>query len=134
MNNEEQITKLFAELLDLYTSGEQGEFDLAYKKLKEMGLEFVLETEESEEWDESEIEGFSEFPTVTQECQLLLGNVVVGKWERQFGIEYIDVTHTGGGGRWRPFRLDDNEGSDIENMLAEIEVDIFDPNVPEPRT
>ncbi len=133
MSNTEHIAELFQGLLDLCTDGEQEEFDLAYEKLKEKGLEFTLETEKSVEWDESQIEGYSEFPTVTQECKLLLGDVIVAKWERQFGIEFIDATHTGGGGRWCPFRLDDTGRGDIEYMLEEIGVDIIDPDVPEPR-
>lgn len=133
MSNDEQITKLFEELLELHAEGEDDAFGLAYENIKKKGLEFVLETDVTEEWEESQIEGYSEFPTVTQKCRLLLGNVVVAEWERQFGIELIDATHTGGGGRWSPFRLDDNEGSDIEDMLEEIDVDIIDPDVPEPR-
>lgn len=134
MKNEVHMSSLFEELLELSEDCEQEAFDLAYKKLNDMGIEFILETEDSEEWDESQIEGYSEFPTVTQECKLLLGNVVVAEWDRQFGIEMIDATHTGGGGKWCPFRLDDdNERSDIENMLELIDIDIIDPDVPEPR-
>ena len=132
MNTETHMTKLFEELLELFEDGDEDKIELAYEKIKGMELEFVLETDESEEWDESEIEGYSEFPTVTQACKLLLGNVVVAKWDRQFGIEMIDATHTGGG-EWHPFRLDDNERRDIENMLELIDLGIIDPDVPEPR-
>jgi Fe-S cluster assembly iron-binding protein IscA len=128
-----QLTKLFSNLLELSLDDDQEVFDLEFKKITDLGYSFVLETKETEEWDESQIDGYAEFPTVTQECKLLLGNVVVAEWERQFGIEMIDATHTGGGGKWSPFRLDDFEGSDIENFLDMINIEIPYPDVPEPK-
>ena len=123
-----KIKELFQRMLEV----DEDDALLIYEEAKAQGLEFELEIEESEEWDESEIEGYSEFPTVTQECKLLLGNIVVAEWDRRFGIEMIDVTHIGGSGKWCPLRLDDNEGSDIENLLELFDIDIIDPDVPEP--
>jgi hypothetical protein len=131
MSNEEQLKKVFEDVLALFEVGDEEEFEQAYEKIKQMGLEFIIETEESEEWDESQIDGYSEFPTVTQQCKLFLGGVLVNEWERQFGIEMLETL---GGGRWSPFRLDDNEGSYLEAMLERIEIEIFDPVVPEPTT
>jgi hypothetical protein len=59
-------------------------------------------------WEESVVEGFSEFPIVTQWFKVFLGDDLVYEGQRQFGSSFEDPTHTDLGGRWVAIRVDDD--------------------------
>ena len=111
-----------------------GDIESIYEDAKKAGYELNLKTSEETDWEESEIEGFSEFPVVTQTLSLFIKDTLVAEWERHYGIEYIDYTHTELGGNWEPLRLDNEEDYEIEEMLEYVGIEIPSPDVPEPKS
>lgn len=130
---EKKIQKMFKKLLSLHKDCEEDGFGELVEKLADSGLEFELKTEDSLAWIESEIEGYSEFPVVTQKGTLLLGGVVVYQWEMEYGCQMVDPTHTGTQGDWVPLRIDEQEHYELEEMLEILDIDIPEPDVPAPK-
>ena len=132
MNQYSEI-KVYKTLLEL-SENMDDEIESIYEDAKEAGYELNIKTSEEIEWEESEIEGFSEFPVVTQTLRLFIKDTLVAEWERRYGIECIDYTHTGLGGNWEPLRLDNEDGYEIEEMLEYVGIEIPLPDVPEPKS
>ena len=101
--------KLYKTLLEL-SENMDGDIESIYEDAKKAGYELNLKPSEETDWEESEIEGFSEFPVVTQTLSLFIKDTLVADWERRYGIEYIDYTHSGLEGNWESLRLDNEEG------------------------
>ena len=132
MNQYSEI-KVYKTLLEL-SENMDDEIESIYEDAKEAGYELNLKISEETEWEESEIEGFSEFPVVTQTLRLFIKDTLVAEWERRYGIEYIDYTHSGLEGNWESLRLDNEEGYEIEEMLECVGIEIPLPDVPEPKS
>jgi hypothetical protein len=59
---------------------------------------------------------------------------VVCEWDRVYGCEFVDTSHTGLGGKLVEIRLDDREQGDVEDMLSDVfDIEIPIPDVPEPK-
>lgn len=125
--------QLFNKLLEAYEEGEEDQYEELLQQLNDAGLEFAFDTIDTLSWMESEIEGFSEFPVVTQKVTLSLGGVAVKEWELEYGCEFVDYTHTGTQGQWAPLRIDEQENYALEEMLEGLDIEIPTPDVPPPK-
>ncbi len=131
--DDQTILKMFNKLFSLYEDGEEEDFEALLEKISDSDLEFVVSTSSALSWMESEIEGFSEFPVVSQKVMLTLGGVSVKEWELEYGCEFVDYTHSGTQGQWVPLRIDDQDNYALEEMLEGLDIEIPTPDVPPPK-
>lgn len=104
-----------------------------YKSLQDNQVSLSIETNASVDWLESEYENYSGVPEVTQTCKLLINGEVVREWDRVYGVELSDVSHTGLCGEWTEIRLDAYEEQHLEDLIEDVfEIDIPLPDIPEP--
>ena len=83
------------------------------------------------QWEESQVEGYDEFPMVVQSITVFLGEEPVCVVERWFGSELVDPTHTGLGGRWETLRVDEGGHGGLIELLEDFGHSIDEPDVPE---
>ena len=131
-----QNSNLRKDFLDLIAAHEADDED-AIKRMSERMLRseqpLRLLVEEDTSWEESAVEGFSEFPVVTQSFRVFNGDDLVYEGERQFGSSLEDPTHTGLGARWVTIRIDDEEHAAAERVLEDLGIEIEWPTAPPAR-
>lgn len=132
-NDAKKIQQLFNKLFAFYEDGEEDDFETLLEKISDADLEFSVSASDTLSWMDSEVEGFSEFPVVTQKVTLSLGGVAVKEWELEYGCEFVDYTHTGNQGQWVPLRIDELENYALEEMLEGLDIEIPTPDVPPPK-
>jgi len=123
--------EIFSELVSAHDEGEHDLLSDTLARLVSIAGPLSVKTTAKTYWEESAIEGFSEFPLVVQTCRLYAGKQLVHTATRSFGTEYVDVTHTGYGGEWGAISLDSDDFP--EDLLNEIGIDVEWPDVPPPR-
>lgn len=123
--------EIFSELVSAHDEGEEDLVSETHARLVSIAGPLSVKTTAKTYWEESAIEGFSEFPLVVQTCRLYAGKQLVHTGTRSFGTEYVDVTHTGYGGEWEAIFLDSEDFP--EDLLNEIGIDVDWPDVPPPR-
>jgi len=126
------LKEKFTTLLGFFEAGDEDECQVYLDNQISSEIVISLVTSEDVAWVESAIEGYDEFPEVEQICEVKFDGVVVATFSRFYGAEMIDPTHTGLGGRWVGFRIDDPY-SIVENLVEFLEIEIEEPDVPEPR-
>lgn len=99
----------FLDLVAAHEADDEDAIERMSERLRGLGGPLRLVVEEDTSWEESVVEGFSEFPVVTQSFKVFHGDDLVYEGERQFGSSLEDPTHTGLGGRWVTIRIDDEE-------------------------
>ncbi len=102
-------------------------------RLRGLAQALRLQVQEDTSWDESFVEGFSEFPVVTQSFRVFVGDELLYEGDRQFGAALEDPTHTGFGARWAPIRIDGEEHAFAERALEGLGLEIDWPEVPPAR-
>lgn len=131
MNQKINSKQVFVDLVTAYDGGDDAIKESLIKKIRNSKKTFRAEVDADIQWDESQIEGFSEAPTVIQTYKIYLGNEIVYEGERWFGKEFVDPTHTGLGGRWEVIRVDERGDDSALEILEEFEIIIDEPNVPD---
>jgi hypothetical protein len=121
---------IFEQFIAMSDEGLSEKLFAAYEQLKQAGIAFSLAITETTDWEDSAVEGYSKAPTVKQDCKLAINNCIVAEWQRSYGSELVDYTHTGSGGNWTTLLLD-IERQDIEDMLEIIGICIIEPDVPQ---
>lgn len=123
----------FLDLVRAHEVEDEDAIQRSSEQLRASGQPLRLVVEEHTSWEESVVEGFSEFPVVTQSFKVLLGDDLVYEGERQFGSSMEDPTHTGLGGRWVTIRVDDEEHVVAERALEDLGLEIEWPTAPPAR-
>ena len=123
----------FLDLIEAYAADDTDSIHRISERLRASDPPLQLLLKEDTRWEESLVDGYSEFPAVTQTFRVMLGNVLVYEGERVFGSSLEDPTHTGHGGRWVAIRIDDEEHADAEAVLEELGLELDWPVVPPAR-
>ena len=131
MNEKINIKQVFKDLVTAYDEWDDDAKESLLEKIRNSKKIFRVEANEDIQWDESQIEGFSEAPTVIQKYEIFLSNELVFEGERWFGKEIVDPTHSGLGGRWEVIRVDEGGGDSALEILEEFEIFVEEPNVPD---
>jgi len=124
----------FLDLVAAHEADDEDAIERMSERLRGSGqppLRLVVEEDTS--WEESVVEGFSEFPVVTQWFKVFHGDDLVYEGERQFGSSLEDPTRTGLGGRWVTIRIDDEEHVVAERALEDLGLEIEWPTAPPAR-
>jgi hypothetical protein len=123
----------FLDLVAAHEADDEDAIERMSERLRGLGDPLRLVVEEDTSWEESVVEGFSEFPVVTQSFKVFHGDDLVYEGERQFGSSLEDPTHTGLGGRWVTIRIDDEEHVLAERGSEDLGLEIEWPTAPPAR-
>jgi hypothetical protein len=130
MKKTENLKEIFDELVTAYEEGDEAAKESLTKKIKESGKSFRVEVDDDLQWEESQVEGYEEAPTVIQTVEVFLGEVLVYEDQRWYGSEMVDPTHTGLGGRWETIRVDGGGDDVVVELLEDFGETIDEPDVP----
>ena len=133
MSATENLKNLFGELVEAYNDADDEAKESLAKKIKDSGKSLRVVIYDELQWEESQVEGYDEFPMVVQSITVLLGEESVCVVERWFGSEMVDPTHTGLGGRWETLRVDEGGHEGLIELLDDFGHSIDEPDVPELR-
>lgn len=133
MNKKLNPREGFLDLVRAHETEDEDAMQRIGEQLRSSGQPLRLVVEESTSWDESLVEGFSEFPVVTQSFKVYFGDDVLYEGVRSFGCSFEDPTHTGLGGEWVTIRIDDSEHAMAEQALEDLGLDLEWPTVPPAR-
>ena len=125
----ENLKNIFGELVEAYQDEDDAKESLS-KKIKDSGKHLRVEVKDDLQWEESQVEGYEECPTVIQSIEVFLGDELVYEGERCFGSEKVDPTHTGLGGRWETIRVDEGGQDGIIELLEDFGHPVDEPDVP----
>lgn len=123
----------FRDLVVAYEADDESAVERLTERLRSSAQPLRLVLEEDASWEESVVDGYSEFPVVTQTFKVFLGDELLYEGERQFGSALEDPTHTGLGGRWVTIRVDDEEHVLAERALEHLGLEIEWPTAPPAR-
>jgi len=122
--------ELFTALVAAHEEGDDAEIDELRRRLVESGAPVRVSTSEDIEWSEpDEVYGLRA-PLITQDFQVYVGDELAFEGWRQFGSELEDRTHTGVGGNWVTFRVDENGTQYVEEALEALGVELDWPDAP----
>ncbi len=130
MSATENLKNTFDELVKAYDYDFDAK-ELLAKKIKDSGKSLRVVINDELEWEASNVEGYEEYPTVVQSITVFLDEDKVCEVERWFGIEKVDSTHTGLGGRWQTIRVDEGGHEGLIELLEDFGHDVDEPDVPE---
>ena len=130
MSASENLKDIFGKLVGAYGDCDDAAKVFLTKKIKDSGKHLRIGVEDDLQWEESQVEGYIEFPTVIQSIEVFFGNELVYEVERWFGSEKVDSTHTGLGGRWQTIRVDDGGHDGIIELLEDFGHPVDEPDVP----
>jgi len=131
MSATENLKNLFGELVEAYNDADDEAKESLAKKIKDSGKSLRVVIDDELQWEESQVEGYDEFPMVVQSITVFLGEEPVCVVERWFGSELVDPTHTGLGGRWETLRVDEGGHEGLIELLEDFGHSIGEPEVPE---
>jgi len=131
MSATENLKNLFGELVEAYNDADDEAKESLAKKIKDSGKSLRVVIDDELQWEESQVEGYDEFPMVVQSITVFLGEESVCVVERWFGSELVDPTHTGLGGRWETLRVDEGGHEGLIELLEDFGHSIGEPEVPE---
>ena len=131
MSATENLKKIFGELVEAYDDDDEDAKESLSKKIKDSGKSLRVVIDDELQWEESQVEGYTECPMVVQSITVFLGEESVCEVERWFGSEKVDSTHTGLGGRWQTIRIDEGGHAGLIELLDELGHSIDEPDVPE---
>jgi hypothetical protein len=123
----------FLDLIAAHLVDDEDAVIASSERLLALGEPVRLEIEEETAWEESAVDGYREFPVVTQRFKVLIADRLLYEGERLFGCSLEDPTHTGLGGRWVTIRIDDQTHRAAEMALESLGREIEWPSVPPAR-
>ena len=119
------IKSYFGKMLEASDSMDEEDVKQLHKSAKAAGIDFTIHTKKSTKWDL--VDGVK-YATVTQHSQLMLGGVVVSKWNGTYFGTYGCM-----GSGWWVEELDGPDFEDgVEELMETCEVYPENPEVPEP--
>jgi hypothetical protein len=123
------LKKVFKNLIELVDDSDDDQAIEIYDKQKSIGNEIDIKTTENVRWEASNVEGYSEWPTVEQNIIVIFGGIRVAKFSRYFGTEFTRAD------MWQAMLLDYNNdfGQSIDLTLEAIGIEIDYPDIPPPR-
>ena len=130
MSTTKNLKNIFKKLVDAYDNNDDAEQESLTKSIKNSGKQLRVVFDDDIQWEESQVEGYKEFPIVIQLIEVFLGDALVYKCERWFGSEKVDSGHTGLGGRWETIRVDEGGDGGIFELLENFGLSVDDPDVP----
>lgn len=124
---------LFQSLVEAQSNNDDELLDKCLADLKPISAEFTVFLDESVDWEESFVEGYAEFPVVTQTFKVFWRDKLAYEGERQYGSSLEDPTHTGLAAEWVAVRIDQYEHVSAEQALECLGLAIEQPVVPPAR-
>ena len=131
MSATENLKNTFGELVEAYDDDDGDAKELLAKKIRDSGGSMRVDIGDDLRWEESQVEGYEEWPVVVQSITVFLGEDTVSEVERWFGSEKVDSTHTGLGGRWQTIRVDEGGHAGLIELLEDFGHFVDEPDVPE---
>ncbi len=130
MSATENLKNTFGELVEAYDDDDGDAKELLAKKIRDSGGSMRVDIGDDLRWEESQVEGYEEWPVVVQSITVFLGEEPVYAVERWFGSEKVDPTHTGLAGRWVAIRVDEGGDNGIIELLEDFGLSVDEPDVP----
>jgi hypothetical protein len=131
MPTTKKFKDIFEKLVEAYVEWNETAKETLSQKIKESGKNLRITVDEDLQWEESQIEGYKEYPIVIQSIEVFLDDELVYECARWFGSEKLDSTHTGLGGRWVAIRVDEGGHDGIIELLEDFGHSVEEPYVPE---
>lgn len=131
MTTTENLKEIFGELVEAYDEDDDDAKEFLTKKVKDSGKSLRVVIDDELQWEESQVEGFEECPTVVQFITVFWGEESVYEVERWFGIEMVDSAHSGLGGQWETIRVDEGGHEGLIELLEDFGHCVDEPDVPE---
>lgn len=133
MSESTNLRDEFENLVAAYQRNDEDAIENIGRRIRQSGKPIRLVVNDEVEWEESDIDDYDEFPVVTQNFEVFIGDELVYEGVRQFGSSLEDPTHTGLGGEWVAIRIDENEHGAAEEALEAFGIEIEWPEVPPAR-
>ena len=130
MSATKNLKNIFKNLVGAYGDNDDAKQESLTKSIKNSGKQLRVAFDDDIQWEESQVEGYKEFPIVIQSIEVFLGDELVYECERWFGSEQVDSSHTGLGGRWETIRVDEDGDSGIFELLENFGLSVDEPDVP----
>jgi len=127
------MRKVFADLVAAHEEYDEDAVGRLSNRLRTSGSPLRVVVEEATAWEESMVEGYAEFPVVTQTFKVFAGDELLYEGERQFGASLEDPTHTGAAAKWSTIRIDNEEHAAAEAALEELGLEFGWPSAPPAR-
>jgi hypothetical protein len=128
-----QASKWFDDMLEAFDAEDDGRLTAIRDLVRATGKNFRLEVETYTDWEESVVDGYKEFPVVTQSFRFYLGDELAYEGDRAFGAELEDPSHLGLTAYWTAIRVDDNSHAQAEELIEKLGFEIAWPTIPAPR-
>jgi hypothetical protein len=126
----ESLKEIVNSLVNAYEEEDEDALESLVQKIKDSGKIMRVEFDDDLQWEESQVEGYEAYPIVVQSITVFLGEESVYEFERWFGSEKVDPTHTGLAGRWVTILVDDSGDNGIIELLEDFGLSLDEPDVP----
>lgn len=126
----ENLKETFNSLVEAYEEMDDDAKGSLIQKIENSKKIMRVEFDDDLQWEESQVEGYEAYPIVVQSITVFLGEESVYEFERWFGSEKVDPTHTGLAGRWVTIRVDDDGDNGISELLEDFGLSLDEPDVP----